>query len=73
MCEWVKTSERKPIPDSLVRVVWLPHMPSDRKTAYWDGEYWWTARKAGIYDTAPDYWLHVDIIPFPPVFGSDPA
>jgi hypothetical protein len=27
-------------------------------TAIWDGDYWWTARRAGIYDENPAYWLY---------------
>lgn len=64
MPAWIKSSERKPPIGATVRVAWIPASPTDRKTALWDGLYWWSARKSGIYDEAPAYWL--DEPPIPP-------
>ena len=61
--EWIKTTERTPPIGAVVRVAWSPSSPSDRKTAIWDGRYWWTARRSGIFHESPAYWLDVHAVP----------
>lgn len=66
--EWVRVSDRKRRPpiDKVVRVLWTPTSKTDQKTAVWDGTYWWTPRRAGIYDEEPSHWLFVPPLPPPP-------
>jgi len=64
--EWIKCKDKLPPHGKVVRVRWAHPSPSDRKTALWDGNNWWTARRFGIYDEAPVYWLHEPPIPEPP-------
>lgn len=66
--EWIRVNDRKRQPpiDKAVKVLWAPSSPADRKTAIWDGSHWWTARRAGIYDEEPAYWLFEPPLPSAP-------
>jgi len=66
--KWISVDDRKHRPpiDKIVRVIWRPSEPTDRKTAIWDGDHWWTARRAGIHDENPTYWLYEPPAPAPP-------
>ena len=69
IAEWIPTTKdakRQPPIEKSVRVVFFPSCPSDPKRAVFDGQYWWTPKRRGIYDTNPTYWLYEPPLPEPP-------